>query len=408
VKPLHVTLLTLSLAALLAAPLAAQDQPRKLTLHTALEMASRQNLDLVAARARRAVAQAGIQIAKQRPNPTASFGALRDSPHESLFFDQPLEIGSKRSKRVELAQQEVGLTDVDISALERQLRRSTREAFYGLALARGITRQKEEALKLAERLEGIAKARFEAGDVPQLEVAQASLEAARARAAFQVAQQEEKISLSQLNALLNEPSVTDWQIEGALDALPARSSVEEMIARASSSNPELQRIAQEVKVEQTRESLLKAERIPNLGLEFGVDFNAPNDFRAGPRGQLSMELPLFSRNQGEIAQSSASQRALDSDAAAARRAVAGRVETAYFELDAREAEVELYRRTLLPTTQQLENLAEESYRAGKAGILTVLDAQRNVQQVQQNYLLSLFTAQAAFARLEETVGVPLD
>ncbi len=407
-KPLHVTLLTLSLAALLAAPLAAQDQPRKLTLHTALEMASRQNLDLVAARARRAVAQAGIQIAKQRPNPTASFGALRDSPHESLFFDQPLEIGSKRSKRVELAQQEVGLTDVDISALERQLRRSTREAFYGLALARGITRQKEEALKLAERLEGIAKARFEAGDVPQLEVAQASLEAARARAAFQVAQQEEKISLSQLNALLNEPSVTDWQIEGALDALPARSSVEEMIARASSSNPELQRIAQEVKVEQTRESLLKAERIPNLGLEFGVDFNAPNDFRAGPRGQLSMELPLFSRNQGEIAQSSASQRALDSDAAAARRAVAGRVETAYFELDAREAEVELYRRTLLPTTQQLENLAEESYRAGKAGILTVLDAQRNVQQVQQNYLLSLFTAQAAFARLEETVGVPLD
>jgi cobalt-zinc-cadmium efflux system outer membrane protein len=408
VKPLHMTLLTLSVAALVAAPLAAQDQPKKLTLHTALEMASRQNLDLVAARARRAVAQAGIQIAKQRPNPTASFGALRDSPHESLFFDQPLEIGSKRSKRVELAQQEVGLTDVDNSTLERQVRRNAREAFYNLALARGITRQKAEALKLAERLEGIAKARFEAGDVPQLEVAQASLEAARERAAFQVAQQEEKISLSQLNAILNEPSATDWQIEGALDALPARSSVEEMIARASGSNPGLQRIAQEVKVEQTRESLLKAERIPNLGLEFGVDFNAPPDFRAGPRGQLSMALPLFTRNQGEIAQSSASQRALDSEAAAARRAVAGRVEAAYFELDAREAEVDLYRRTLLPATQQLESMAEESYRAGKSAILTVLDAQRNVQQVQQNYLLSLFTAQAAFARLEETVGAPFD
>jgi outer membrane protein, heavy metal efflux system len=408
VKPLHRTLLTLSVAALIAASLAAQDPPRKLTLHTALEMASRQNLDLVAARARRVVAQAGIQIAKQRPNPTASFGVLRDSPHESLFFDQPLEIGPKRSKRMELAQQEVGLTDVDISALERQVRRGTREAFYGLALARGITKQKAEALKLAERLEGIAQARFDAGDVPQLEVAQASLEAARERAAFQVSQQEEKISLSQLNAILNEPSTTDWEIEGALDALPARSTVEEMIARASGSNPELQRIAQEVKVEQTRESLLKAERIPNLGLEFGVDFNAPHDFREGPRGQLSIELPLFSRNQGEIAQSSAAQRALDSDAAAARRAVAGRVEAAYFELDAREAEVELYRRTLLPTTQQLENLAEESYRAGKAGILTVLDAQRNVQQVEQDYLVSLFTAQTAFARLEETVGVPLD
>ena len=53
-------------------------------------------------------------------------------------------------------------------------------------------------------------------------------------------------------------------------------------------------------------------------------------------------------------------------------------------------------------------MAEESYRAGKANMLTVLSAQRDVQQVHGEYLNSLFNAQSAFARLEETVGVPLD
>jgi outer membrane protein, heavy metal efflux system len=404
VKPIGILILTL----LTAAPVLAQGQPEKLTLATALEMAARQNLDLVAARAQHAVAQAGVQIAKQRPNPFASVSVLRDSPHESLFFDQPVELGTKRKRRIELAQQEIGLTDVDISALEQLVRRSVREAYYGLALARGVSSQKADALKLAQRLQEIAKTRFETGDIAQLEVIQAELEVSRAGADLQVSHQEEKVALSELNALLNEPATKGWEIEGQFETLPARLPLQELIARAGGSNPQLQRIAQEGKVEKGRETLLRADRVPNLGVEFGADFNAPRDFRVGPRGQLTMELPIFTRNQGEIAQSLASQRALTSETTATQRAVAGRVEAAYFELDARETQVELYRRTLVPASQRLESLAEESYRAGKANLLTVLDAQRNVQQVQQDYLQSLFTAQAAFARLEETVGVPLD
>jgi outer membrane protein TolC len=56
----------------------------------------------------------------------------------------------------------------------------------------------------------------------------------------------------------------------------------------------------------------------------------------------------------------------------------------------------------------LEGLGEESYRAGRASLLTVLDAQRNVQQVEREYLDSLLALQTAFAALEETVGTPLD
>ena len=377
-------------------------------MEAALQMAERQNLDLVAARARQAIALAGIRIAGERPNPTLTFGALRDSPHEFVTVDQPLELGGKRGRRIELARQEGILTDVEIRTLERQVRRNVREAFFALALARGISRQKADALKLAERLHGIAKERFDAGDVAELEVVQADLEVSRADAEYQVAQQEQKIALNELDTLLNEPAATDWDLAGALDALPPRMTLDDLVARAINSNYELQHLVQETKVEQSHESLLRAERIPNLGVQVGTDFNAPGDFRVGPRGQISIDLPIFMRNQGEIAQSSATLRALDRETAATRRSVAGQVGTAYFDLDARLTEAEIFRKTLLPATERLENMAEESYRAGKANILTVLSAQHDVRQVHGEYLNSLFNAQSAFAKLEETVGVPLD
>jgi len=387
-----------------------QQAGQPLTVASALAMAERQNLDLLAARAQRAVALAGVRIAGERPNPTASFATLRDTPHESLFFDQQIEIGGKRKDRIEVARQEGALTDGDIAALERQVRHNVRDAYFGLAHARAMTARQSDVLKLAQRLHDIAHARFDAGDVPQLEVTQAELEVARAQADFQVAQQEERVALSDLNALLNEPAATNWDFSDAFAILPPQATLDDLLARSGASNAEVARIVQEAKVEQSRTELLKAERIPNLGIEWGVDFNSPgrDGFREGPRGQITMDLPLFSRNQGEIAQSQATQAALSGELTAARRAVDAKVESAYFDLEARRTQAQLYRDRLVPASRNLEELAEESYRAGKANILMVLGAQQDVQQVQREYLDSLLAVQSAFAQLEESVGAPLD
>ncbi len=392
---------------LLAAPAWSQP-PKKLSLRDALDLANQRNLELAAARERRAVSQAGVRIARQLPNPTATFGAARDVPHETLFFDQPLEIGGRRQRRIELAQQTAGLTELEIEALTREVRQRVREAFYAAAFTGGVSRQRGEALELAKRLREIAQARFQAGDVPQLEVFQAELEVSRAEAEFRVAREREKTAFSQLNVLLNHPADTRWELVGSLEDLPPRLSLPELVERAAESNAVLRHLLQEQKVEQRRRALLQAERIPNLDVQFGTDFNAPGDFRVGPRSQISLILPLFTRNQGEIAQSSANLRVLESETAATRRAVAGRVEVAYLDLNSRQTQVELYRSALLPAARRLEGLAEDSYRAGKANVLTVLDAQRNVQQAERDYLESLLALQTAFAGLEQTVGAPLD
>lgn len=383
-------------------------QRQRLTISAALDLATRQNLELIAARAQRAVALAGIRAAGERPNPTLTFGATRDTPHESTFVDLPVEVGGKRGRRIELAKQQAALTDVNITATERLVRLEVRNAYYGLAFARGGTAERADVLKLGERLREIAKARFEAGDIPQLEVTQADLEVARESADLQVAQQEEKVALSDLNALLNEPATLDWDLGDAFGAAPPALTLEELLARSGASSTEIAKINQEQKVQQSQTALFRAQRLPNVGLQFGADFNSPHDFQLGARGQISVELPLLNRFQGEIAESTAAEQALERELAATRRSVGRKVEAAYYDLEARIFQAQLYRDTLLPASRKLEEMAEESYGSGKANILTVLTAQREVQQVDREYLDSVHAVQAAFAQLEEAVGVPLD
>ena len=173
-------------------------------------------------------------------------------------------------------------------------------------------------------------------------------------------------------------------------------------------NPELQHLGQEQKIEESRRALLKAERIPNLAVQVGSDFNAPPEFHAGPRGALAMELPLFARNQGQITQSLATQQVLSAEATATDRAVSARLEAGYFDIKAQQTQVELYSVKLLPVARQVESMAEESYRSGKTSILSVLQAQQNAQGVERSYLESLFALQSMLAGLEETVGGPIE
>ncbi len=391
----------------------------RLTLNEAFDRASRQNLELATARLRRTVSQAGIRIAGQYPNPNVSFNASRDTPHESLLVDEQFDLNGKRRRRVDLARQQDALVGLDLETLARQIRRRVRAAYHNAARARSGTELQQSNLNLAQHVRDVAQARFEAGGVPQLDVLQADLEVARARTEFTVAQQHEKVAFSELNVLLNEPPDTAWNLNDPLEATPPEFTLNDLVSRAQSSNAELVHLIQELKVERSHLRVLQAERIPNVTLQGGVDLNAPagppdpltgssGGFAVGGRGAITVPVPIFSRNQGEIAQSLASSRVLEGQTAMTRRAVAGRVESVYYEWATRQTQVNLYRSALLPAVQHLLELMEESYRAGRANLLNVLDAQRNVQVARREYLDSLLALQTAFADLEEVVGVPLD
>jgi len=396
----------LLLAVFSCSVLAGQEQP--LDLKRALQLAEGENLELRAARQQRAIALAGSTIARQIPNPTITFSAARDLPHESVLLDQPLELGGKRSKRIAVAREEQQVAEVDLRILSRQIRRRTREAFYRSLSARAQAEQAKAALDLATRVKQIVQQRFNAGDVAQLEVILADVELARATADFEAASQSQKSADVQIAALLNRKLDQPLPLNGRLDAVPAVGLLPSILDTASHSNADIQRTTQQARVEERRLALVRAQRIPDLALQAGADLNAPPDFNVGPRGQIGVLLPLFYHGQGEVAQSSARVELLRLILDAQQTNASAQVASAYFDFLARSRLVEQYRDKVVPETQRLEQMTEESYQSGKSNLLLLIDAQRRLNEVRRTYLDSLFTVQSSFAALEEVVGAPLD
>ena len=392
----------------LLASAAAVAQESSLDLHGALTAAEAGNLELRAARQQRAVALAGLRIAGQTPNPIVSFAAARDTPHESLLWDQPIELGGKRGKRRAVAQEEQKTTEIDITVLSRQIRHRTREVFYRALLTRAQAGQSKTTLDLATRIANIVRQRFEGGDVAQLEVIQAEVEAERAAADYETVVQGQKIADAQLAALLNRPLDQTMNVQGRLEELPKPETLQAVTEKAMESNADILRTTQDLETEQRRLNLARAQRIPNVDLQAGVDLNAPPDFNVGPRGQIAVALPIFYHGQGEVAQSTAKLELLRLSLQAQRNNASVQVIAAYYDYAAKMGQSNQYGQRIVPQTVKLEEMAEDSYRSGKSSLLTLIDAQRRLNETRKTYLDSLFAVQSSFAVLEEVVGASLD
>lgn len=379
-----------------------------LTVEQVYELAARDNLQINAVRRRRTVAETGVIIAGQRPNPEFVTGYTRTEPRLNLSISQAVELGGKRARRLEVARGEVRLAELDIEAALRLLRRDVRLAYFNLALARDIFGLGRQSLEQTVRLAGIAQARFDAGDVAQFEVLQARLGVARARNELARLENAERGARALLNQLLNRAPDAPLALQDALFVSPASLATTELIARALAQNVELRAAEQQIATEQSRLQLARAARVPDLVLEPGIesiDSSLPNNY--GFKMQVTVPLPVFNRGRGETARSSALIAQLTAERDAARQRISSEIGQAALRLDAARQQVSFYEANLLPDAEHVRQLAEEAYRAGQTGILPVTDAQRSAREVRQGYLQALFDYQSALAELEEAAGVAL-
>src|SRR6478736_10264828 len=99
------TVVVASLALLLAHPAAAQTATR-FTYAEAVQRALASNPSIVAAQTRRAIGTAGVAVAGERLNPEGRIEYDRAFPHQAYTFALPLELGGKRSRRIDVAEAE--------------------------------------------------------------------------------------------------------------------------------------------------------------------------------------------------------------------------------------------------------------------------------------------------------------
>lgn len=396
------------LAVVLPPAVAAQSPiPSPLTFESALELATARNLSVEAARRQRAIREAAVRAARQAPNPELSAETSRDTPHQVLSVDLPFELGGKRARRVDLATEELTLAELDVQSELRTMRREVRQAFYSLIAADERVRLAEGGLDIARRLYDAVQARFEAGAAPRLEAQQAELGVVRAETDLDLARGLRTASQATLNGLLNLAPEDSVRVAGALADHTIAPSYERAMALASSSNTAMVALDRQLVIEERRVDLLRAERLPTPVFSFGAVLNAPGEFNAGPRAAVSIGLPLFSRNQGEIAASLATTTQLRAEREATARTIQNAVFGSLARIEAARRHSDAYARRLVPAATALEALTEESYRAGRASLLGVLEAERSLREIRSEALQAALDMQFSLAELEELVGSPL-
>jgi len=395
-------------------PLAAQEasspaQPAQapLTFRAAMDQVISTNLELAAVRRARAIRQAEVRAAGQWANPEFSAEITRDSPHGDVAIGFPVDIGGVRSRRVAVAKEGLAMADVEEAAALKDLRRKVRLAFYGLLAADERIVLADGMLKVAERVKEVAQARFEEGAAPRLDVMEAELSVVRVRTEMDLARSARRAVQADLNALLNRPPGMTVSLTGQASDVPALPTMDRATAEALASNLDLRAIDREAAIEDRQLSLLKAERVPTPTFSVGAALNAPGEFDVGAHAGVSLAIPLFSRNQGEIAGSLARTDTIKARREAIRRQVEARVFAALERVTAQRAQVEAFRATLVPTATTIQGLVEESYRLGRDSILTTLVAQRALRDVKSEYLEALLALQAAVAELEDILGAPI-
>jgi len=417
--------LLLSAGVVLAMPAAADsvhpsaDLPivplRPLTLNAALALAGANNPELAAARAAVAASAADAAQAARFANPELALEvenfAGRDGlqgfagAESTLRLEQPLEIGGQRGRRraVGEAAHAVALRQQHLAQAEIQVQVVT--AFMALLAAQQELLLAEEQLQLTRQLAESIQVMIDSGKSPQVDALRfqpllVDVRLSRERAALAVT-----VARRELAAVIGLDSADGLEAQGELARLPELPA-EAMLQAVPEQAPRL--AAARALREQAAAELAGERRqaIPDLALGFGVRRFEESGDTALVAG-ISLSLPLFDWNRDGI------------DAAQARLVQARQFERGSrlrMDADLAQADAELRRQLtearalqdeLLPAARQALDAIDFGYRAGKFGLLELLDARKQLAALRARLVSAQAACHVAAARHASLLGQAL-
>jgi cobalt-zinc-cadmium efflux system outer membrane protein len=393
--------------ALVALPaIVAAQSPSTLSLNDAMARAIEANRTLLAARTARAIDVAGIQAARQRPNPEVSFENERETPHWAFTGTVPLETSGKRQRRIDVANATLAVTEAETARITADVRADVRRAYYQVvgAVRRVAIAQELEAIQ--SRARDAAQDRFQTGAAPRLEPLQASLALAQAQNEVAAARGDLNAARADLNALLAypldaAPTLADTLLTGQLPTAEAATQ------QVQAANAELQVLQRRIDEERARVALAKAMRRPDPSVTATLTYDAPGEFVYGWRAGAAVALPIFTTGRPEIAVAEATLARTVADRDARVAQITGAVSAALARATAARQTVERYETEILPASLQVEQMAEESYRSGQTGLPAYLQTLQAAREIRQRALQAGLDYQLALADLERAMGTPL-
>ena len=414
--PLVVVLLLLAREAM-----PAQQAPSELDRLVREALAS--NPDVAAALARRDAARARPAREGGLPDPmlTSTVIRFRDrgvgvrGEGETWYaLRQEIPFPGKLGLRAEAARREADVAEAELEALRLDLVEAVRVAFYRALHARGLEEIALANAQLVEGTLGVARARYEVGAGDQPDLLLARVERARIAndlAAYRAMRRE---ALAELDALLGRPAALEpgQLVEPASPRPTPTPDVDSLVARALAQSPELRAARLAASRDTLALRLAGKAYLPDfsVGLEYWVGEGENPEPLPDERYVLvaGLTLPWIwkGKHDAGVREARASLRAGESAVLETTNRIRSEVEAAAAVLDAAAEQVRTLEETILPEAVLNVEGAAEAYRTDRAGFLTLVDAQRSLNELrvaQHTALVELLTARA---RLDRALGEP--
>lgn len=387
-----------------------------LDLRSAIALAQRANPGLSSAAREQEASDAAVLQAGAWPNPVLEAQVedlRRGNRTTTLLLSQPVELGGKRAARVTAAERARDQAASALLARRSELRASTITLFFDVLAAQERVRLMQDSLGLAQAATRAAANRVAAGKVPPLEETRSRVAEAGIRVELQQAEGALRSARRQLAALWGNPDPRFTQAQGAVDRLPPLALAQDVERRLAAA-PMLRQARLEVERRQALSQLEQARRVPDVTVSLGAKRVPADEGMGSSNGRnqvvvgVSVPLPIFDTNRGNVAEALSREEKARDDLAAAELQLGADVAQATERLRSARAAAETLQRDALPGAEAAYKAAAKGFELGKFSFLEALDAQRTHFQVRNQYLMAVADAHRAASELDRLLGTEAD
>lgn len=170
---------------------------------------------------------------------------------------------------------------------------------------------------------------------------------------------------------------------------------------AMQNRPDLRAAQEGVTAARSQEALMRANGKKDLGVTF--DYTHTAGINSGAFF-FNIDLPIFDRNQGEIARTRFAITQAEEQALESAQQVNTDVVDAYAALHSNDEIIQLYRGGYVDQAKQSRDITEYAYKRGAASLLDFLDAERTYRANQLAYRQALASYMTALEQMRQAVG----
>ncbi|HLZ92866.1 MAG TPA: TolC family protein [Candidatus Acidoferrum sp.] len=400
-----------------SAPAAAPGASAKITLDEAIRLALQHNHALQAARTTILQNQAQEITANLRPNPTLSWDSqffplfnpnqftvnyLENQAQFDVGIGYLFERGKKRQHRLQAARDQTAVTTSQVDDNQRNLIFNTSQQFIAVLLAESALQLAQQDVDSFRQTVDISESRFKAGDMSEGDLLKIKLQLLQFQSDLATAKLARQQALAALRQFLGFESVPDeFDVQGDLDYQPVHGTIEDLQLLAARSRPDLRAAQQNVTAARSQEALMRANGKKDLGVTF--DYTHTAGINSGAFF-FNIDLPIFDRNQGEIARTRYAIIQAEQQAVETAQQVHTDVTDAYLAVHSNDEIIQLYRGGYVDQAKQSLDITEYSYKRGAASLLDFLDAERTYRANQLAYRQALASYMTALEQLRQAVG----